>query len=212
MRRGVYDWRAKHATVDPRSYEVIGHTLWDQNKTFTSATTTQINFFDAVPANKFFGNIQIASQLPAGISVNIGAIRFFVFVEPFATASLAVAGLQTGLTDDLVKLYTQGVFTLDILNKRYAEYPLWMLHPGSGAVQGGQGSSTVAAPGLIVSYATWGNPDPRAVHTLSQPITIPPQTNFTPSVTWPNGSPTLASTSPVRVGLVFDGEIIRPKQ
>ena len=204
------DWRRRYATVDPRQYEVIGAPLFDQSQTYTSATTTQINFFSTVPGNKFLGNIQIAQQLPAGISFNIYAVRFITFLEPFSLVMSGTGTVQTGLADDLFKLYTQGYFSLSILNKLYLECPLWMLAPGAGLF--GNAIFGTAAAGAAAQFSNWGSPDPRSVHTLAQPIVIPPQTNFNPIATWPNGAVTLSGQSPVRVGLVLDGEVIRPKQ
>lgn len=207
----AWDWRQANAVVDPSQGEVIGASLWHR-VTYVSSTTTRLTFFDVVPANRRIGNLNIAGQLPAGVSFRIQVIRCVAFVGPQTVEALAAATDPiTGTLNDLFSLYTEGVFSLDILNKRYAEYPMYMLPPGAGMAAGAFSAGDTAAGTSLAQSGSWCEPNPRSVFTLAVPIVIPPQTNFTTVLEWPAGAQTLAGGN-TDIAVVLDGQLLRPVQ
>jgi hypothetical protein len=205
------DWRQQFTTVDPTQHEAIGACLWDRQN-YVDNTTVTLAFFTAVRVTRELGNLSIASQLPAGIHFLIQAIRVVPILRSNKMQIAAGAGgaPEPSLVDDLYQLYNGGVLTIDILQKQYAEYPIFLLLPGTGVV-----SFVALASGIatVEGYesATVGHPDNRAVYTLAQPIAIPPITNFNARIDWPGGAVN-TFTGDMLFEVVFDGQLIRPKQ
>jgi hypothetical protein len=205
------DFRKVFQSVDFSQHEAIGAVLYDR-QVYTSATTVNMLFFTTVRASKRDGNIQLPSQLPAGTFFLVQAIRIMPIIRPDQRLPLVspAEGPILSVADDLAQLYNDGVFTLQILNKGYAEYPAFLLMPGAG-IQANQTSFTMAA--VTDSYAvipTVGNPDNRAVFTLAQPIGIPPLTTITARLDWTTALTLEAGN--MNLELILDGQLIRPKQ
>lgn len=181
--------------------ETIGWKWWD-TQTFTSASTTSLVQFFNVRSTPDLSNMEVAFQLAAPKAFLVRAIRFFVKNRPTAITLSAVGGvnIETGFYDDVVQLTNLGVFQLTIGNKVYNLEPLWCLTAGGGAY------------GILTtgSYAQNGIPDPRAVNSLSKPLFIGPQINFTARIDWPN-TLTLAGGNPT-VTVLLDGDLLRPVQ
>jgi hypothetical protein len=184
--------------------ETIGWKWWD-TQTFTSGVTTSLTQFFNVRGTTDLSNMEVAFQLAAPKAFLIRAIRFFVKQRPQTVTTVANGAAQVGALDDIAQLINTGVFQLTIGNKVYNLEPLWCLTAGGGAWGLLQTGSTVS-----VSYAQNGIPDPRAVNTLSKPLFIGPQINFTAQITWPavittaNGNPSIC--------ILLDGDLLRPVQ
>jgi hypothetical protein len=150
--------------------------------------------------------MEVAFQLAAPKAFLIRAIRFFVKQRPqVVTTTTPLPGAQAGAFDDVAQLINTGVFSLTIGNKVYNLEPLWCLTSGAGAFGVIATGSTSSQ-----SYAQNGLPDPRAVNTLSKPLFIGPQINFTARIDWPatitttNGNPSIC--------ILLDGDLLRPVQ
>lgn len=186
--------------------ETIGHMLWD-SATYVSATTLRLQFFNAVRASLDLGNMETPSQLPAPKAFLIRAVRFYLRQQPEATTAVATATQQTGLNADMAQLLNHGVLELIVGSKVYVQIPLWAIPSGGGV----KGIMTGADADVVIQYATNGVPDPRAVFTLSKPLFLAPQINFSVVVSWPPGPLTLAlGDTIVTVGL--DGDLVRSIQ
>ena len=181
--------------------EAIGWKWWD-TQTYVSGTTTQLTGFFNVRATVDLSNMEIAFQLAAPKAFLVRAIRFYVKFRPGTITGATVGGvaIQTGEFDDLVQLINTGVFSLTIGNKTYNQEPMWCLTAGGGAFG-------ILSTG---SYAQNGWPDPRAVNTLSKPLFIGPQINFSARIDWP-ATLTLAGGNPA-VTILLDGDLLRPVQ
>lgn len=205
------DFRKVFQSVDFSQHEAIGAVLYDR-QTYTSTTTVNMLFFTTVRASKRDGNIQLPSQLPAGTFFLVQAVRIMPIIRPDQRAALTAAneGPLLSIADDLAQLYNDGIFTLQILNKTYAEYPAFLLCPGAG-VQANQTTFTTTAQASNYGVIpTVGNPDNRSVFTLAQPIGIPPLTTITARLDW-TAALTLEAGN-MSLELVLDGQLIRPKQ
>ena len=189
--------------------ETINWTLYD-TVSYVSGTSTSLNFFNAIRANKSLGNMEVAGQLAAPKAFFLRAWRFYVKFRPRMTAAVAAANVQTGVFDDLCQLINTGVLSFTVGSKLYCEFPLWVVTAGAGP----QGVITFVSSGPstsgALSYAQNGIADPRAVFSLSKPLFIQPQINFVANLQW-SSSLTLASGD-TELQLVMDGDIIRPVQ
>lgn len=177
--------------------ETIGWKWWD-TQTYISGTTTSLPQWFNVRATPDLGNMEVAFQLAAPKAFLCRAIRFFVKSRPTIVTSGAT--FVTNAFDDLAQLINTGVFQLTIGNKIYNMEPLWCLTAGGGA-------AGVLSTG---AYAQNGVADPRAVNTLSKPLFIGPQINFTAVVSWP-AALTLASGN-LTITFLLDGDLLRPVQ
>ncbi len=210
-RNNIGDWRVKYSVVDPSSTEILGAALRDR-QSYVSGTTTRLVYFSTIPANRLVGNMPIAGQLPAGTAFLVQAIRVILHASPQTVEALAAATDPfTGQLNDLFAIYTQGVMSVDVLNKKYCDYPLWMLPPGAGLAHAAFSAGDTAAGTTVAMAGSWGNPDPRAVYTLAVPFVIPPQTSFPTILEWPLGAVTLTGGN-TDLEVVFDGQLARPKQ
>ena len=184
--------------------ETIGWKWWD-TQTYTSGTTTSLTQFFNVRGTVDLSNMEVAFQLAAPKAFLIRAIRFFVKFRPFTVTTVATGSSQLGAFDDVAQLINTGVFQLTIGNKVYNLEPLWCLTAGGGAFGVLASGSTVSQ-----SMAQSGIADPRAVNTLSKPLFIGPQINFTAQITWP-AALTLASGN-TNITILLDGDLLRPVQ
>ncbi len=207
----VEDWRSGFGVVKPDEQEIISVPLWE-TQDYVSAATTQLTFFNQVPATVFDGNLLLAGQLPSGNFFLIMAIRFCPFPDTTQLADAAGAnGASDGALQDIVALTREGIGTLRVGDKDYGTWPLLML-PGGGGAYGGFGNvGTSAAASLQqVQYGSNGVPDPRSVYTLPIPLMIPPQYNFDVQLRW-RAVQTLTAGN-TRCFVILDGELMRPVQ
>lgn len=189
--------------------ESIGWKIWD-TQTYVSGTTTQLGQWFNVRNTQDVGNMEVAFQLPAPKAFLVRAVRFFVKHRPRSIARAAAASAQTGAMDNIAQLINTGVWLFTVGNKQYNMEPLWCLTAGGGAcgVLALQGAT--ADPGGAADYAQNGVPDPRAVNTLSKPMFLQPQINFTATVTWPAAITLAGGDTPIC--FLLDGEQVRPVQ
>lgn len=189
--------------------ESIGWKLWD-TQTYVSGTTTQLPQWFNVRATPDLSNMEVAFQLAAPKAFLVRAIRFFVKQRVRAVVRAANTNPNTGAMDNIAQLINTGVWVFTIGNKVYNMEPLWCLTAGGGACGVFALEGATADPGAAVDYAQNGVPDPRAVNTLSKPIFIAPQINFSAVVTWP-AAITLAGTN-TDICFLLDGDQLRPVQ
>lgn len=198
-----------YATRFPNGLEYIGSTLYD-TQTYTSGATTSLSFFTTKPANKTLGNIPLAGTLPDPQGFLIMSMRFYPQVRPISSARAAATTSQPGTADDVAQLLNTGVLLLQLENKTYGQFPLWMLPAGGGAVAYLAAEGATADPGGIISFGNNGLPDARNAYVLQQPLFIPPVTEIGVILQWPTAL-TLATPSPA-LEILFDGMMVRPIQ
>lgn len=189
--------------------EAIGWKWWD-TQSYVSGTTTQLPGWFNVRATSDISNMEVAFQLAAPKAFLCRAVRFFVKQRPRSVARAAATNPNTGAMDNIAQLINTGVWSLTIGNKVYNMEPLWCLTAGGGASGVLALEGATADPGGAIDYAQNGIADPRAVNTLSKPIFIAPQINFTALVTWP-AALTLAGGN-TDISFLLDGDLLRPVQ
>lgn len=215
MPRPIRDWRRQYGVVDPDRTEIIGWSLYNR-VTYTSGADVQTNFFAAAPANPAFGNVPLGTQLAASTAFLIQAIRIIVHAKSSAIVAPG-AGVAASMMEDLFLMYNQGVLKVDVLNKNYVNHPNYLFPPGTGFSQGTQSGGDSTAGKTVISAASWGIPEPRAVFTLAVPVVIPPQTPFPTSILWFGGAANVSGAITLNGGntdvtVMFDGQLARPVQ
>jgi hypothetical protein len=209
-RMTVSDWRGGYRVVDPTNKEVISIPLWHR-LTYTSATTTLLQFFNAA-AQGVNGNLELAGQLPNGISHLVQSIRIIICADTTERAAAAPAnGTILSALQDVASLIHTGAAEFFVGSKSYGRFPLATL-PAGGGLYGGiatSGTYTATNHGPL-SFAVNGVPDVRNVYSLPIPIVIPPQYNFRLDLTWAAAlTLTMGNT---QIIAVLDGESMRPRQ
>lgn len=189
--------------------EAIGWKLWD-TQTFVSGTTLTLAQWFNVRATPDLSNMEVAFQLPAPKAFLVRAVRFFIKQRPRSVVKAAVTNPNTGALDNVAQLINTGVWSLTIGNKIYNQEPLWCLTAGGGASGVFALEGATADPGAAADYGQNGIADPRAVNTLSKPIFIAPQINFSAVVSWP-AVITLAGGD-TAITMLLDGDLLRPVQ
>jgi len=193
----------RHVTQDPNRLEVIPHVLYD-TETFTDAVTTLITFFNDVEATLDLGNTTQPGLLPNPESFLIKKLRVFAKSQAFTDDSGA-AGAFVSAYNDLVLLYNTGVFQLNLGNKRYGPWPLWMI-PASSFVKGPMTAAGAEAANLVHEYGQGDGP----LYNLNPNLFISPMQNFNVVLSWPAGAPNLSAD--VVLSVVLEGQLARAVQ
>lgn len=182
--------------------EQIINWIWYDTLTYTSAATVLLTFFNAVRATKNLGNMELAGTLAHPKAFIIRAIRVVPLVPPASAQAAPFA------TSDVYLLMANAWAELTIGNKNYGTWPGLALPSGAGVWSDGAGAGAEAND-EFVHTAGHGAPDPRAVYTLSQPLMIDPQINFTFTLQWAAAQ---ALTGDKNIMVMLDGELLRPVQ
>lgn len=189
--------------------ESIGWKWWDTQTYVSGVTTSLVQWFNT-RATPDLSNMEIAFQLAAPKAFFCRAVRFFLKQRPRSVARAAATNPNTGAVDNIAQLINTGVWTFTIGNKVYNQEPLWNLTAGGGASGIIALEGATADPGGAIDYGQNGIADPRAVNTLSKPLFIAPQINFSATLTWPVAL-TLAGAN-TDITMLLDGDLIRPVQ
>lgn len=139
-------------------------------------------------------NVKTASQLSWPKRFSIKALRL---VPAFGTAAA-----------DLLLLYQNTLFKLDVGEKNYLQIPAFLLTPGVGIETQNLWNAT-AGTGTPTVTANNGRPDHFNIFSLIHAIYIPPVQNFSASLTI-TGAPTFSA--PFKTWLFLEGELLREIQ
>jgi len=171
--------------IAPGQPEGIAWTWFDQ-ETYTSGTTTQLDFFQTVQTDGTLGNMQAAGQLPNPMYFQIYHIGVFVRIPPQSVTAAAAADVnpQTGSINDVHALIN-GTLQLSIADKIYYQSKIGMNPAGYGpntsqAITGTFGAGTWQS----TDYATNGVPDLRNRNCFWGTLIIPPTQRFLVRMNW----------------------------
>lgn len=158
--------------------EAYAATLYD-TQTFVDNTTTTLRFFGAVQTSEQLGNLEQASQLPAG---NWFAIEYIRIDAWTALAVSTAAGGVVGDLDDLARIFLTGRPSLKLTynSKPYGPYP------ASQALASSGGISTFAIGTFTAEeQVQFAQADPQASGIfVGGSIVLMPLTAFFVDVTW----------------------------
>lgn len=188
------EWQ-QYVTQSPIGLEVIPSVIYD-TVTYTDNSSTSLTFFNAVRATADLGNLQQPGMLPNPQSFLIQAIRFYVKYADVVGTTVA-----SQLWNDVILLVNTGILRLQIGEKRYGPYPLWMFSAGS-FVKG----PLAGANSNYMGYMQVDGP----LYALYPNLMIAPLQNFFVTLEWPAGAVDLSGNQVCQV--LFDGQLARAIQ
>lgn len=198
------EWTS-YTTQTNLGLEVVPAVLYD-TLTYTSATTTELRFFQQVNVNLDISNMTNSGMLSNPEAFLIQNISIFSRHNPWTQAATASATIQTGQFNDLVLLANTGIATLKIGNKIYGPWPLWRL-PSATFVKGNIATGGATAANLVEQYGQIDGP----LYSLFPNLMISPLQKFIFTLSWPSGAVTLTAGNPP-LEVLFDGQLARSIQ
>lgn len=172
------EW-TEYVTQTNLGLEVIPDQIY-QALTYTDNTTTNLSYFTTISANKSLGNLVTAGMLPNPQSFLIQAIRLYARLTIQTVDMAASAADLVGSANDLALLVNTGRLQLNIGQKSYGPWRLWMLPAGSApkptlAAAGAEAAAQVSTYAQIEG-AIWG---------MFPHLMIAPLQNFDVQIDWP---------------------------
>ncbi|MCH7889892.1 MAG: hypothetical protein IH921_00170 [Gemmatimonadetes bacterium] len=180
--------------------EAVPYVLFD-TQLFTSAVSTELNYFQAVQGDKTLGNMQAGGQLVADRYLEIWGINIDPLIDDTSTG-LGRIGAWADMNDLMWTNRPTFTFTMD--DKKIGPFPCSYFH-ASGGITGfgygqGTGDTTIGIAPSAEEYANWGIFD--GGFWVGGSMIIPPQSGFVVDLRWP-AAVTLQGGNPnIRVGLV----------
>lgn len=180
---------------------------WFDTQIYVSGTTTTLDFFQSVAADKVRSNMVAAGQIPSPQFFDLYhcAIAYLV---PFSALAAAADLAITGAVNDVDRL-TRGAALFQVANKDYWQGPQFALPCGGGIKPFFSMTSTEAAGDqAAMQFATNGNPDLRNRYNFWGDITIPHNQNFLWRLTW-TAALTFAPATDRDIKVWMDGYLYR---
>lgn len=189
-----------YITSLPNQLEIVPAVLYS-TKTFTSASTTKLTFFDTAVSGGDFSvtNMQTGGQLPNPQSFLIEFPQIFIKVVPQSDDS--GTGNKAELVSafsDVVNLVNSGTVQIQINQKQYGPWPLWKWPCNSfpkGAFS--TGSDLLADYGQIDGQ----------LYPFMPKLALLPLQPFNVTMTWPTVITLSGATVDIQV--LFDGKLAR---
>lgn len=182
--------------------EVIPHILFD-TQSITTASTTQVSYFQALNTSPNDGNVPGPGQLPSPYFMVIQYIAADFLILPITGTSTAAAPW----TDLAEILYNQeATFTFTNNDKTYGPYPLRSCSQLGGVLGWGQLEGATAAPGAGMFGVNNGIPGSGGFF-VGGAWVIEPNVKYNLQVNL-KAAPTL-TTSPVKLSMALVGTLYR---
>lgn len=165
---------------------------------FTTASTTQLTYFQTVQSNKSLGNIDGPGQLPEPQFFEIVRMGLDIITPPsVASAATANDGALLNVFSLLFGDATttgaeQGLFTFKMSGKESGPFPLSFLHCSGGPTGYGWGTATNS-----FNFANNGQMD--GGWCVNKALTIPPKINFSVILNWGGVIAVTGGPIPLRV-------------
>lgn len=195
------EYRVTHGEL-----EAVHGAFWD-TLLYTSAATLALTYFVTAGPVSDVRNMTVAGVLPYPQAFLIRAIRWYAKQNP-ESVDQAVGAVHPGSLENICLLTDNGALTLNIANKNYGIYPLYLFSSGGGPSGQIQVRDILIAGGAS-DYGMLGRPHAKNVYTLAVPIFIEPQMNFNVTTTWA-AAQTL--TRNLNLCVVLEGDWLRPVQ
>lgn len=170
-------------------------------QTFVSGTTTQLNFFGAINADKTLSNV----KGNGGIMPNNFYHRpLWICLDVLADASIAGASTELGILDDIQKLLFigRGTATITLGSVAYPPIPLSFLHGSGGAI--GVIASTFTAPN---SAQVGNNGIQDSGYSIANSFILSPSLPFAVQLNWAATVTLNAGNTPLRFSLDGDWQL-----
>jgi hypothetical protein len=181
--------------------------VWYDKQTFTSGTTTELEFFTVVQSNKANGNMEAAGQIPAPMFFDLYHLGV-AFQLGTLDVAIPAAGTVAGAVNDLVNLCYRGIVELQIAQKVYYRAPIFMCPAGGGVYARIAATGTyTATDGDYFTVANNGVPDVRNKNNFFGMITIPHNQSFFVKLIW--DSALTLQASQIAVVVFLEGYLYR---
>lgn len=196
--------------IAPGQPEGIAWT-WFDTQTYTSGTTTQLDFFQAIQADKVLGNMQAQGQFPNPMFFQLYHLMVYFDIGVSSTTQ-ADGGVDvypiTGSVNDVRRLLN-GSISLNIAQKDYYQSKIGMCPGGWGTNAAGVGiSNALTNPEqAVASFGTNGVPDLRNRNCFWGLLVIPPTQNFVIRMNWSAALTLVSGNTPIVAAM--DGYLFR---
>lgn len=179
---------------------------WFDTLTYTSGTTTTLDFFQAVNADKNLSNMVAAGQIPSPQFFDLYQCSI-AYLIPVTSSGIVAAPTATGAVTDVRNL-SNGAVNFQVASKDYWQGPQLALPCGGGPEAVVSIAGTYAAPNQVQKeFANNGIPDLRNRYSFWGDITLPHNQNFLWRLTWSAPITLLAGNTSVKVWM--DGYLYR---
>lgn len=183
---------------------------WFDTQTYVSGTTTVLDFFQSVNADKNLSNMVAAGQIPSPQFFDLYHCSIAYLVPFSATVPIVTAPALTGALNDVDRL-SQGAALFNVASKDYWQGPQLALPAGGGPdarlafTSNGTEATSFSS---TAQYATNGNPDLRNRYNFWGDITLPANQNFIWRLTW-TAALTFAPSTNRLIKVWMDGYLYR---
>lgn len=200
------EW-SSYVTQTGVGLEVVPHMLYD-TQNYVSTTTTDLPFFQSIPATANISNVKTPGLLPSPQSFLIQNISVgFKALPQTADAGAAAPTTFASLANDMVQIVNQGIFRMIIGEKNYGPWPLHRLPMSTGVKLTMATQAGAEAANITQTYGLTDGP----LWPLFPNLLIAPLQNFSVNLQWPGGALTLSAT-PLAITVLFDGQLSRAIQ
>jgi hypothetical protein len=183
---------------------------WFDTQTYVSGTTTTLDFFQSVNADKNLSNMVAAGQIPSPQFFDLYHCSIAYLVPFSAVVPTVTAPPLTGALLDVDRL-SQGAALFNVASKDYWQGPQLALPCGGGPdarISGYATGTEATAFSAVAQYATNGNPDLRNRYNFWGDITLPANQNFIWRLTW-TAALTFAPNTNRGIKVWMDGYLYR---
>jgi len=189
----------------PGQPERIPWTWWD-TQNYVSGTTSRLDFFQSVNADKTLSNMVAAGQIPSPQFFDLYHCSI-AYLIPVTSSGIVAAPTATGAITDVRNL-GNGAAVFSVASKDYWQGSQFMLPCGGGPSVSMESTGTFAAPNIVQhQFANNGSPDLRNRYCFWGDITLPANQNFIWSLSWAAPITLLAGNTNIRIWM--DGYLYR---
>lgn len=179
---------------------------WFDTQNYVSGTTTRLDFFQTVQADKTLGNMVAAGQIPSPQFFDIYHASI-AYLLPATASAIIAAPTNDGAIEDVRNL-SNGAASFQIANKEYWNGKQFALPCGGGPVGNLAVAGTFAGTDLIQrEFANNGVADLRNRYNFWGDITIPHNQNFIWILTW--SAPITLANGNTPICVWMDGYLYR---
>ena len=194
----------KYTTQTNLGLEKVPAVLYD-TLTYTDNSTTSLRFFQQTNVALDISNMKQSGMLSNPEAFLIQNIRIFFRAQINTVDMGASAAALAGVENDKVLLANSGIARLQIGNKNYGPWPMWMLPAAAGwvgslAAAGAEAASQVSGYGQLVG----------PLYPLFPNLMLSPLQAFVLILEWPSGAVDLSANMSIEV--LFDGTLARSIQ
>lgn len=161
---------------------------WFDTQIYVSGTTTTLDFFQSVAADKNRSNMVAAGQIPSPQFFDLYHTSI-AYLIPFSATTPIAAVLLTGQLNDVDRL-SQGGALFQVANKDYWQGSQFNLPCGGGPfaqISNAATGTEATAFSSVSQFANNGAPDLRNRYNFWGDITLPHNQNFLWRLTWTAG-------------------------